>query len=123
MAQSDVLLYGICAEGTALADGAEDGAWLASIIRHGDLDLGAQGLAVCLNSDETKVDPIVLAGAIAEDAQGMFVSGHGATDLGDYIFVPTTVEVGKGDSMTFVKFTRARRGGDVDEGFSRIVPE
>jgi hypothetical protein len=39
--ESDVLLDGIRAEGTALADGSEDGARLASIIRYGDLDLGA----------------------------------------------------------------------------------
>jgi hypothetical protein len=123
MAQSDVLLDRVCAEGTALADGSEDSAWLASVIRHGDFDLGAQGLAVCFNSDKTQVDPIVFAGAIAEDAHGMLVSGYGTTDLGNYIFVPTTVEVGKGNAMTFVKFTRAGRGGDVDEGFSCVVSE
>src|ERR1700678_3876692 len=123
MAQSDVLLDGICAEGTALANGTEDSAWLASVIRHSDLDLGAQGLTVCGDSDKTQVDPIVLAGAIAEDAHGMLVSGYGATDLSDYIFVPTTVEVGKGNAMTFVKFTRAGRSGDIDEGFSSVVSE
>jgi len=57
---------------------------------------------------------------IFEQPQRMTDSRRCSADFRDDVLVAVLVKIGKGDTVPFVQLARARRGGDVDEGFSLL---
>ncbi len=51
----------------------------------------------------------------------MPVAGHSPTNFSNDVFITITVNVGKGDSMSFVQFPGAGRRGDVHERLAFLV--
>src|SRR5580704_872472 len=91
-----------CAERASAVYGAINGAYGAGLIFHGHFDPRSDGGPVGLHAHQLQIDPVIAISRVFEQTEGMAVSGRGAADGSDDVFIAIIINVRKNDTVSFV---------------------